>query len=98
MPEQDRAFVASDWKPMQKGDSLQGFLTLRLPSHITLYECSFHRRADGTRWVGLPARSYETSTGEKKWFRLVDISDKEAYKRFQGAALAAIDELLGGAR
>jgi hypothetical protein len=90
--------IASDWKPMQKGESLQGFISLELPSGIKLFECTYYRRrTDGRRWVGLPARSYETSAGEKKWFRLVDIADKEVYKRFQAAALAAIDEMLGAA-
>jgi hypothetical protein len=51
---------ASGWRPQKKGDSLQGFLTLKLPPGMCLYDCTCHRRADGTRWIGLPDRCAET--------------------------------------
>ena len=88
-------FAVSDWKDVRKGESLQAYLTLRLQSGMRLYECTYHERADGSRWVGLPARSY-TKPGESKrsWFRLVDFDSRESHQQFQSAALEAIARFL----
>src|SRR5947209_10991057 len=86
-------FAVIEWQDRQKGESLQAFITLLLPSGMALYECTYHVRADGSRWVGLPARSY-TKAGETKpsWFRLVDFPSRDTARRFQIEALAAVDE------
>jgi len=46
--------TAADWHGMVRG-TLQGFLTLRLPSGMELRECSYHRQGD-KRWIGLPGK------------------------------------------
>lgn len=80
-----------EWRPCQKGDSLQGFLTLQLPSGLTLHDCTYHQRPDGARWLGLPARQYTKQDGTTAWVRLVDFADKAAHARFQDLALSAVD-------
>ena len=78
------------WRGMKKGERLIGFLSLELPSGMTLHSCTFNVRKDGGKWVGLPSRPYEQN-GETKWQRLVDFIDKDKYAKFQEAAKAALD-------
>jgi hypothetical protein len=95
--------TASDWRP-QLQNTLQGFLTLTLsPSGIVLRECSLHEK-DGKRWIGLPSKPQigkdgrhrlDTTTDKKLYFPVVEIAGKEERSRFQAAALAAVDRLLG---
>jgi hypothetical protein len=85
---------ARNFKSLRKGETLQGFVELHLPSGLILHDVTVHERA-GKRWVGLPARSYVGSDGVAHWQRLVEFSSKEAHARFQKAALSAVDELLG---
>jgi hypothetical protein len=87
-------FVVSEWRECKKGDSLQAFLTLTLPSGMTLHDCTYHKRADGARWVGLPAKQYTKHDGTAGWFRLVDFTDKDAHARFQKQAREAVDRYL----
>jgi DNA-binding cell septation regulator SpoVG len=84
-------FIAADWRPVVK-NSLQGFLSLTLPSGMIVRECSLHQK-DSSRWVSMPAREYKKD-GESKWRAVIDFSDKETGKAFQKRALAAVDELL----
>lgn len=81
----------SKYKPLKKGESLQGFFSLILPSGMHLHDLTHHRRTDGAEWVGLPAREYTKSDGEKVWARIVDFTDKQSYQRFQKAAREAIE-------
>ena len=73
----------SKYKPLKRGESLQGFFSLILPSGMHLHDLIHHRRADGAEWAGLPAREYTKSDGEKVWARMVDFTDKQSYQRFQ---------------
>jgi hypothetical protein len=84
--------TVSDWRPLRKGSSLQGFVTLVLPSGLTLHDVTYHKREDGARWLGMPARSYTKADGETAWTRIVDFNSKEAHARFQREAMAAVDK------
>ena len=78
--------------PFKKGESLQGFATLQLPSGLVLHDCAFHEGGNGAGWIGMPARSYTTKDGNTSWQRLVDFADRHSHEKFQQAALAALDE------
>lgn len=96
--------AASDWRPVVK-NTLQGFLTLKLsPSGIVLHECSLHETADGRRWISLPSKPQigedgrhrtDPTTWKKLYVPVVEIAGKAERERFQTAALAAVDKLLG---
>jgi hypothetical protein len=83
---------------------LRGFVDLTLsPPRITLKECSVHEQ-NGRRWIGLPGRPQidldgrhrvDSVTGKKLYMPTVEIPDRDARERFQEAALAAVDRLLG---
>jgi hypothetical protein len=85
-------FKVREWRECKKGQSLQGFFTLELPSGLVLHDMTFHVREDGSRWVGLPARSFTKSDGATGWFRLVDFTDRSAAARFQELAKAALEK------
>jgi hypothetical protein len=87
-------FVVREFKECRKGQSLQGFVTIELPSGLVLHDCAWHARADGSKWLGMPARSFVKSDGETGWFRLVDFTDKDAHARFQKLAREAVDRYL----
>jgi hypothetical protein len=96
--------TASEWREVIR-NTLRAFLTLSLsPSGIVLRECSYHER-DSTRWVGLPSKPridsegrhcIDPATGKRLWSPIVEIRGKAERERFQAAALAAVDKLLGG--
>jgi hypothetical protein len=97
--------IASDWRAVAK-DTLCGFFTLLLPSGLTIRECALHKK-DGARWVALPARAQidpdgkhrtDPATGKRAYTPILAIPDRERRERFQRLALAAIDQMLGGAR
>jgi hypothetical protein len=97
--------TASEWRPLER-NTLKGFLTLALPSGLTLRECSLHEK-HGRRWVGLPSRPQidamgrhrSDPAGKRLYLPIVEIPDRGQRERFQRAALAAVDRLLekGGA-
>jgi hypothetical protein len=97
--------TASDWRPLPRG-SMLGFVTLKLqPSGLVLHDCTLHGKPDGSRWVGLPGKPQldeekrlrkDPTTGKGLYTPVVEIPNKTCRERFKGAALAAIDELLGG--
>ncbi len=88
-----REFIASDWKPLEK-NTLRGFFTIILPSGMRLRECSLHAR-DGSRWIGLPTKTWTKRDGSTAHTPLVDFVSDDALDRFGVLALAAIDKLLG---
>jgi hypothetical protein len=62
---------------------------------MVLHDVTFHRRDDGARWLGMPARSYTRADGETAWTRIVDFNSKQAHTRFQREAMAAVDKYFG---
>jgi hypothetical protein len=87
-------FIAFDFKDVRKGDSLQGFVTLELPSHLVIKDCAYHCREDGRRWIGLPGKPFTKQDGTTSYVNILDFSSKEAKNKFQRMALEAVDELL----
>jgi hypothetical protein len=82
---------ASNFKPLRKR-SLRGYADLELPSGLVLRGCSWHENENGEQWVGLPTRAYTGADGSTKYAPVVEFADsaKEARKKFQEQALAAI--------
>ena len=69
-----------------------------------LHECSLHELAD-RRWIGLPNKPQvdqdghhrtDPASGKRLYTPVVEIPDRAIRKRFQTAALAAVDGLLVG--
>jgi hypothetical protein len=100
----EMSITASDWRPHEK-TTLRGFLTLHLAlSGLVLREVSLHQKRD-RRWIGLPSKPLldaegchriDPATNKKPYVPIVEITGKEARERFEKAALAAVDKLLGG--
>lgn len=85
------AFVVREWRPYSK-HTLQGFLSLELPSGLIVHGITLHEKND-SRWVSMPAREY-LKDGQKTWAPIIEFTSKESRDRFQAAALAAIDRHL----
>jgi DNA-binding cell septation regulator SpoVG len=84
-----RDFLITSWKAHRK-NSLQGFLSITLPSGLVVHNCTLHER-NGVRWTGLPSRQYAKDDGTPAYAPVVEFSSNDAKKRFEAAALAAID-------
>lgn len=91
---------ASNWRPLERG-TLRGFFDLRLPSGLTIRECTYHEKGD-SRWVGLPGRPQidaggrqriDPATGKKAYVAVVELA-RERREAFQLQALTAIDGML----
>jgi hypothetical protein len=95
MPPPSGQMIVTDWRDYQK-NTLQSFFSLTLPSGLRLLGCGYHMRADGRRWVSMPAEKYTKADGEVSYKPIVEFADKAAHDRFQRAALDAIDRYLAG--
>jgi hypothetical protein len=78
-------------------NTLLGFADVHLPSGIVIRGVTVHQKGE-RRWVGLPARPYETDSGSTSWAPVVEVPDRETRERFEGLILAALDKRLGAAR
>jgi hypothetical protein len=54
-----------------------------------------HEESNGRCWIGMPSKRFKKANGTASYTNLVDFATREARSKFQGCALAAIDELLG---
>ena len=86
------------WRPLERGKSMKGFLSLELPSGIRLIDCSFHQRKDGAKWVSMPAKSFKKHDGAMAWVSLIDFSSRAVRDAFVKQAVTAIEKYLAGAR
>jgi hypothetical protein len=90
---------ATDWRPLQRG-TLQGFVTLNLPSGLVIRDCTLHMSGE-KRWVGLPGKPQIDASGATRkgengkvlYTPVVDIVPS-ARERFQAEALRAVDRLI----
>jgi hypothetical protein len=87
-----RSIFVSNWKAHEK-NTLQGILSLNLPSGIVIHNCTLHKKGTA-RWIGLPARDYSAADGKVSWSPMVEFASKESRYAFQDAALEAIDRFL----
>jgi hypothetical protein len=76
------------WRGCTK-NTLLGFLDVRLASGLVIRRITVHEKG-GRRWIGLPARPYETS-GSTSWIAVVEIPERETRERFERLVLEALD-------
>jgi hypothetical protein len=96
-------FAATDWTPHQR-NTLQGFLTLHLPSGLSIRDCTYHKDAAGSEWVGLPSkpqlnvdgRQRRDPSGKALYTTILEIKDQVTRQRFRAAALSAVHKMLDG--
>jgi hypothetical protein len=82
------------WREVKKGESLQGSFSIALPSGLRIIDLTYHKRKDGARWVGMPARSYEKADGSTSWIPMVEFTGRAARERFSKQTLQALDNYL----
>jgi hypothetical protein len=97
MTTKEAEFEVVEYRALAKGESLQGFLSLRLPSGMVIRDLSYHERSDGARWISMPARRYKKADGTAAYTPIIDFASKEARNRFQELARAALDSYLASA-
>ena len=68
-------------------------MTLTLPSGLVIHGCSLHRK-DAARWISLPSRRYSKTDGSTGYAPVIEFATKDAGRRFQQAALEAVDSFL----
>jgi len=74
-----------------KKNTLLGFATLRMTNiGLEIRDCTIHEK-DGKKWVGLPSRQYTDQEGETKYSYIVHFYSDDVWKKFQSAALAALE-------
>ena len=84
-----REMRVSDWKPMEKG-TLRAFFTIEMPSGLILHDCMLHEKGSA-RWIGLPARQYQKSSGATAWAPVVEFRDRQTADRFRDQCLRALE-------
>lgn len=58
--------------------------------HLLLKDCKWFRK-DNKSWIGLPSTSFKDREGKTIYKTVVELDDKDAYARFQAAALEAVE-------
>jgi hypothetical protein len=94
---------ASNWVPRET-QTLRGFFSLTLETGgIIIHDCTLHRHANGSEWIGLPGKPQidetgrvriDPATGKRAYTPVVELADKDARSRFQKAAIEAVKLLL----
>jgi hypothetical protein len=84
------------WRGCAK-NTLVGFVDVHLASGLLIRGITVHQKGD-RRWLGLPARSYETDSGATAWSPVVEIPDHETRERFERLVLEALDQFLRRAK
>jgi hypothetical protein len=90
------SMFVSNWKAHEK-NTLQGFLSLNLPSGMVIHNCTFHRKG-AAQWIGLPSRQYAKDDGSMSYAPLIEFATKDARERFKAAALEAIARFMEAAQ
>ena len=94
MSEERARITVIEWRPFQKGDSLQAFTSIALQNGMIIRGCTWHVRPDGASWLGLPTKSFKKQDGSQGFSKIIDFVDKESYLRFQKAARYAVAKYL----
>lgn len=68
-------------------EGINGVLTFEIPDFMLFQK-------DGRQWLNMPSREYE-SNGEKKYYPLVKIQEKEGWQSFVETAKKAVLEYCG---
>src|SRR5215475_2573600 len=69
------------WRGCVK-NTLLGFADVQLPSGIVIRGITLHQNGE-RRWLGLPARPYETDSGSTQRTLVVEIPDRETREQFE---------------
>ena len=85
-------FRVTEYRAFKK-NTLEAFVTVETPSGLIISGITYHRK-NASRWVSMPAQSYQKQDQSTGWKPIVDFKSKEARNRFQRAALDAIDSYL----
>jgi len=88
------AFEVSNWKPYTK-NTLQAFLSLSLPSGMTLHACSYHTK-NHSPWISVPGQKFTKTDGSVSYAPIIEFANDDAPRRFQQQAIEAVDRHLGG--
>ena len=84
-----------NWREKKTSGTLQGFLSVVTASGLQINDCSYHRReAGGSRWIGMPAKSFTKNDGSTGWVPMVEFANPGARARFTEKVLKALDEYL----
>lgn len=85
----DRGVTCLALRRIEKG-SILGFCVLKINAwNLIVRDCKWMSGERGD-WVALPSSSYTDKDGKKRYTPIVEFSDKEAARRFQDAAIAAV--------
>lgn len=84
-------FQIVDTKKMSK-NTLQGIFSLMV-GPLKIEGFTYHVK-NGKSWIGFPAKEYlDKETGEKKYWPMIRIEDKERYASFQKWAKDQVREI-----
>jgi DNA-binding cell septation regulator SpoVG len=84
------AMEVTAWRELHRG-AMRGFISLQLASGLILHDCTLFEKDTGERWVGMPARSYQTADGKTQYSPTVEFSSQFVATRFKKEAMAAVE-------
>ena len=77
-------------------NTLRGFFTVRLTQvGLEIKDATLHEKG-GSRWIGLPSKSYQDENGDQKWSRIIDFYDEKKGKEFKRLCLEVLDKFQSG--
>lgn len=83
--------TVTKYKPVSK-NALVGIFSIKVEKWGPLIiEDMCHFKKGSEQWVNFPSRTYEDSSGEKKYFHYVKFDNPETMKMFQTRVIPAIE-------
>ncbi len=79
-----------EFRPFSK-NTLQGFLTVRVPSGWEIRDITMHEK-NGRRWISMPARPFKKEDGTESWMPVIKLPDPKRWEAFQAAVLKAMED------
>jgi len=87
------SFVATNWKPFQKG-AMRGSFSVRLPSGLIVHDIALFEKG-ASRWIAMPRQRYKSKDGQESFAAIIEFATSRAADAFRHEAVAALDALLG---
>jgi DNA-binding cell septation regulator SpoVG len=86
------SFIASNWKPFQKG-AMRGSFSVRLPSGLIIRDIALFEKG-ASRWIAMPRQRFTNKEGQESFAPIIEFRDSKTADAFRHQAVEALDALL----
>jgi hypothetical protein len=96
--------IVSDWKKYEGTGALQGFFKMTVETTVRghvyglVIKCSLFQQENGSRWIGMPQKTWNKRNGTVAYEDQVDYTDQETEEYFHKEVFAQLEKLQEAAK